>query len=106
MKALIVALLLVATVPATAQQRRGITETPAATPQSNFMDFGPSRTIKLYDKDKTTQIATATISRWGIYFRDMDGKHIATLARKPDNTVGAWDPHGNPIDPTVLPSFK
>lgn len=92
MKALVVTLLLITAAPATAQRN---------------LDFGPpTRTIKLYDKDKTTQIATATFSGRAIYFRNMKGEHIATLARNPDNTIGAWDPHGKPIDPKVLPSLE
>jgi hypothetical protein len=88
MKSFIIALLLIATVPATA------------------LDFGgPSRTINLYDKDKKEVIARATISRQRIYFHTLEGKHFATIARNPDNTIGAWDPNGKPIDPTVLPSL-
>jgi len=99
MKVLIVALLLAAIVPATAQRR----PIPAE-PQSSRMDFGPpSRTIKMYDKDKKEVIATATFSQRAIYFHDLNGKHFATIARNPDNSIGAWDPKGQPIDPKVLP---
>ena len=64
------------------------------------------RTIKLYDKDKKEVIATATISGQRIYFHNMEGRHIATLARNPDNTVSAWDRNGKLMDPKSLPPLE
>jgi len=94
--------LLMASIVSTSAQRRSIP--PEQRPQSSILDFGPPAVvIKLYDKDKKEVIATAAVSRKAIYFRDLEGKHFATIARNPDNTIGAWDPHGNPIDPKVLP---
>lgn len=83
MKALVIALTLIAT---------------AASAQD-------TRTVKLFDKVTKEVIATVTFNGPTAYFHSKDGKHLATVVRNPDGTRSAYDPRGILIDLTTVPQL-
>ena len=80
MKAFVVALALIVSTTASAQQ-----------------------TVRLVNNATGELVGTATYSGRMIYLRNKDGVHFATIERNADGTRTAYDPHGKKIDPSALP---
>ena len=71
-------------------------------PPSNFEI---PKTITLYNKATKETFGTVTISGHRLYYRNPDGKHVATVEINKDGTRTAYDENGKIIENPALPAL-